>query len=361
MQRQDPDQAAQSGSRASEQLRDLEREMQGSRPDERRRALGDLQLESRQLADEQRRLANEASRTTKGQTGDDARRRLAAEQERLADRTERMQDTVKRLSRGGQGESDERKATEDVARELEQQNVSARMRQAAEGLRQGGARGGEQEEVAKTLDRVAEQLSAATGTQDADARRQSDQLARTQELRDKLQSIDRNVEQLQRDGQQGQNQQGQKQQAQSQQRQSQSGQSQQGEGQQSGSTGGQGGRIEQLQREVNEQMREAERLADALRRENPGLDAANPDSSWWRSFSAPGTEAFKQDFARWESLKKNLLLALEDVETKAAGELRARENEQRLNAGGHDTVSDAYRDLVEKYYRSLAAPRRPHQ
>jgi hypothetical protein len=104
-------------------------------------------------------------------------------------------------------------------------------------------------------------------------------------------------------------------------------------------------------------MRQAERLANELRRET-GM-AGNPDAEWWRSFSAPGTEAFKQDYSRWESLKNNLLIALEDVETKVSGELRARENNQRLNAGGHETVSEAYRDLVDKYYRSLAAPRRP--
>ena len=39
-------------------------------------------------------------------------------------------------------------------------------------------------------------------------------------------------------------------------------------------------------------------------------------------------------------------------------ELRARENKERLNAGGHDAVSEAYRELVDKYYRSLATPRR---
>ena len=28
-------------------------------------------------------------------------------------------------------------------------------------------------------------------------------------------------------------------------------------------------------------------------------------------------------------------------------------------AGGHEGVSDTYRDLVDKYYRSLATPRKP--
>ena len=81
---------ARAARRPAKQLRGLEQQMQGARPDERRRAMGDLQLEARQLADAERRLGNEASRTAPGAAGEDARRRLAAEQERLADRTERL-------------------------------------------------------------------------------------------------------------------------------------------------------------------------------------------------------------------------------------------------------------------------------
>ena len=86
LKRQDAQQASERGDRALQQLRSLEQQLQGARPDERRRALGDLQVEARQLADAERRLGNEAGRTTPGQAGEDARRRLAAEQERLADR-----------------------------------------------------------------------------------------------------------------------------------------------------------------------------------------------------------------------------------------------------------------------------------
>ena len=63
---QDPQQASARGAKAGEQLRGLEQQMQGARPEERRRAMGDLQLEARQLADAERRLGNEASRTAAG-------------------------------------------------------------------------------------------------------------------------------------------------------------------------------------------------------------------------------------------------------------------------------------------------------
>ncbi len=371
MRQQDGQQASQSGNRAAERLRDLEQQMQTSRPDERRRALGDLQMETRQLADQQRRLAGEAGRTAQGQAGDDARRRLAGEQDRLAERAERLEDQVQRLSRGGQGDSDERRATEEAARELARQNVSDRMRESAEGMRQGSPADAEQQEVARALDRIAEQLSAASGAQSADARRASERLGRTQELRDRMQQLDRSIAQLQRESESQQNGQSQAERQDPQQtpgaQGAQEAQGAQGapnaqgaqgaQGQGGGATGGAGGRLEQLQREVNEQMREAERLAEAIGRETPGLQGPDTDASWWRSFSAPGTEAFKQDFSRWESLKANVLVALEDVETKLSGELRAQENKERLNVGGHEAVSDAYRDLVDKYYRSLAAPR----
>ena len=79
------------------------------------------------------------------------------------------------------------------------------------------------------------------------------------------------------------------------------------------------------------------------------------------SVSAPGTEAFKQDFARWESLKQSLLVALEKVERSLTDELRQQESRDRLNAGASDAVPDDYRRLVDKYYRSLATPRRPER
>ena len=88
-------------------------------------------------------------------------------------------------------------------------------------------------------------------------------------------------------------------------------------------------------------MREAQRIAGELRQQNPDMrnSPATPED-WYPSLSAPGTEAFKQDFSKWESLKKNLLMALERTESRLASQLRERENRERLNAGGHEGVSD---------------------
>jgi hypothetical protein len=75
--------------------------------------------------------------------------------------------------------------------------------------------------------------------------------------------------------------------------------------------------------------------------------------------AASGTESFKQDFSKWEPLKQNMLLALERVETRLSGQLREREARERLNAGGYQGVSDEYREMVDRYYQSLASPRKP--
>ena len=152
-------------------------------------------------------------------------------------------------------------------------------------------------------------------------------MARTQELRDRLTKLQRTMDALARAGASP-------------------------EEQPQGTPGG-------LQRDADNQLRDAQKLADEVQRENPQMPRGTTPEQWSRSVSAPGTEAFKQDFANWESLKKNLLVALDRTESQLSDQLRARENRERLNAGRHDAVSETYRELVDRYYQALAAPRKP--
>lgn len=383
LRRQDPQQASARGAKAGDGLRGLEQRMQGARPEERRRALGDLQLEARQLADAERRLGNEASRTASGAAGDDARRRLAGEQERLADRTERLGESVRKLASAGD-DATERQAMSEAGREIDNQKLAGRMRESAQAMRQG--QGAEQkaaagtDELARALDRVAERLGSADGARDAEASRLSDQLARTQELRDRLNRLQRSMDDLAKSAEsqpgappgpspaQDQNAEGGQRGQQGPQSQGQSGSGQAGAQGQNGATGQQGaaeggrGSLSRLQRDVDNQLRDAQRLAEDMQRENPEMqNGGTTPEQWTRSASAPGTEAFKQDFAKWESLKKHLMVALEKTESQLSDQLRARETRERLNAGRHDAVADNYRALVDRYYQSLAAPRRPNR
>jgi hypothetical protein len=356
LRRQDPQQASARGSQAAEQMRGLEQQMQGARPEERKRAMGDLQLEAQQIADAERRLGNEASRTTPGAAGEDARRRLAAEQERLAERTQRLSEAARQLAQSGSGE--ERQSMTEAGREIEKQRLAERMRESAQTMREDGA--GQKgaagaEEIARAMDQVAERIGGATGNRDGDTAKLSEQLSQTQELRDRLSRLQRSMEELKQAGATG-----------SQGSQPGTDVKQPGADGKEGASGQQGtnaggrGSVERLQREVDNQMREAQQLAEELGRENRAMEkGGTTPEQWQRSVSAPGTEAFKQDFAKWESLKKNLLVALEQTESKLAEQLRARETRERLNAGRHDAVADSYRELVDRYYQSLAAPRRP--
>ena len=152
----------------------------------------------------------------------------------------------------------------------------------------------------------------------------SDQLGRAQELRDRLDKVQRSMEQLAQ-----------------------------------GSPGAQGSPSnEALKHDLEQQLQDAQALSQQMARDLPGFEkgGATPEQ-WQRSVSSPGTEAFKQDFAKWESLKKNLQVALERTESQLSEQLRVRETRERLNAGRHDAVSDTYRALVDRYYQSLAVPR----
>ena len=381
LQQQDPGKASQSAGRALERMRRAEEALRGSTADDLQRRLGDLQLEARQLADAERRLAGEMQRIGAGGESGGRGRQVAAEQERLAARADRLGQQLRDLSRQARG-NDGRAALDQAGRELESGKVADRMREAARTLTDrpaeangsaGATRPGTRTpspgtqpgtktadaasaaaigtEAARTLDRVAERLDAGRSGDPGAAGRLSDTLSRAKALREQLAGVERSLEQL---NARGENARGGR---------DQNGQPRQPQGGQAGERGGgnaaPNAEVARLQRQVAEQMREARAQVENLGRAAPDMRGPSTPEDWQPSVSAPGTEAFKQDFARWESLKQNLLLALEKVERSMSDELRQQETKDRLNAGASDAVPDDYRRLVEKYYRSLATPRRP--
>jgi hypothetical protein len=378
LRRDDPAQASTRSSQAAEQLRDLSRQMERARPEERRRAMGDLQFETRQLAEAERRLAAEAEKLAPGSGTEDARRRLASEQQRLADRAERLKETARELGAqaatpGQSADADARQAAGQAARDLDRERVAERMRANADAMRQSentASQGDPSRELARTLDRIAGQLGQGAGTADRETERLSEQLARAGDLRDQLGEIQRTIEALEREARQGQ--QGGAQGADANGQQPQQGQPAQ-QGQPSSGAGSQGqegspsdqaggtsrSRLSHLQREAADRLREAQRLTGELQQQSPDMrGGVTTPENWYPSLSAPGTEAFKQDFSKWESLKKGLLSALERTETKLSSQLRERESRTRLNAGGYQGVASDYQEMVDRYYQSLATPRK---
>jgi hypothetical protein len=382
LRRQDPRQASARSSRALERLRSLERQLQGAQPDERRRALGDLQLEARQLAERQRELADEAAAGGRASGADDVRRRIAGDQDRLADRLKRLEEQVKGVAGSAEtAEPQARQAVGDAARQIEQDRLETRMRESANALRAAGkdpagaegaaaraASTGRQ--LARSMDRVADRLGEASGSKNADDRRLSDQLARTRELKEDMNELQRRIQRLGRDVQAG------KPSPAEGSRNSANGQAAQGgpsdpaggarTGPEAGNTpqSGQPGagegatrELQQLQQQYAERMREADRLRQELGgTRHAGRQGTTPEGQDMVA-SAPGTEAFKQDFSRWELLHKDVTLGLERLEASLSQALLERAARDRLKAGAADRAPDEYERAVDAYFRSLSAPK----
>jgi hypothetical protein len=344
LRRDDPNAAAESGERAAEQLRRIEQRMRGGSAEAKQRAASDVQVEAQQIAQEQRRIAAEAERLAagSGSAAAEARRRLADDKNRLAGRVDELERAARQLSQS-EGSRKTGSALGEAARDLERDRVADRMRDTAKQMRDpagtpNGALGQTEREIARALERVADKLDDTGGS--AEARQLASQLDQTRAIRDRLQRL----EQQMRDA----------------------------EGRERGAAGGargeagtgQGGGRGQAQgasevrRLQEEYRRELERARQALGQLNgqpqSGGGGSTPEQQEF-SRSAPGTEAFKQDRSGWESLRKNLDLALEKYEAAASERLARRNLEDRFSAGGSERVPEGYRRHIAKYFESLAA------
>ena len=112
-----------------------------------------------------------------------------------------------------------------------------------------------------------------------------------------------------------------------------------------------------MQQQYAERVREADRLRQELGgARQAGRQGTTPEGQEMVG-SAPGTEAFKQDFSRWELLHKDVTLGLERLEASLSQALLERAARDRLKAGGADRAPDEYERAVDAYFRSLAAPK----
>ncbi|HEX7086702.1 MAG TPA: hypothetical protein VF198_10085 [Vicinamibacterales bacterium] len=347
LRREAPDAARERSARALDRLQAVERGMRSQGPDEQRRAAGDAQLEARQLADRQRQLAEE---TAGAGANEDARRRLAGEQQRLAERAEALRERVRRLAEAaGGGEAKDRLA--EAAKRAESERIGERMREAAEQIRQGNPKAGDaQRELARALDRLADSVSGTPGGGDRESQQLAEDLSRTRELRERLEELQRQMKELgrqadaQQEGRDGRT------------------RGRDARGRAEGESAQAGGspeerlrRLNELQREYLETLQESGALRDRLAQASPGTGrAASTPVDQQMVTSAPGTEAFKQDFSRWERLHREITLGLERVEATLAQRAVERAARERLRSGEIARVPDGYQSSVDRYYRALA-------
>ena len=370
LRRQDTRHARVRGEGALEAMRRLEQRLRGESERGWSVALAELQLEAQQLADAQRRVADETGQVDADNRSRESRFRLADEKDDLADRVDTLNRALEHRT-GDRRTVDPADVEVRAARdELEREGVGQRMREGADSLRRSVAQssptGTERDEnglaalmdeetaLADVLARVAAQLRRAIG-QDEAAQQMAAQVEAARELRQSLEQLQQEL-----DGRQPQQtQQGAAQSASAGADPQESEAGRPSSEAQGGSSGG--GALAGLRRAYLGRLEQSRELLDALRRQSPELDRdleqwAQP----WQSVSAPGTEAFKQDFANWDSLRHNLENALHQFEAEWSQELAAGEIRDRLSAGPEEPLPERYRRLVDQYYRALAtAPESP--
>ena len=128
---------------------------------------------------------------------------------------------------------------------------------------------------------------------------------------------------------------------------------------------GPGGRGEELARLREQAARELDRtreLLDQLRRQDPAFASGGPGFTFEGAgmvFSSPGTEAFKQDFARWQALSAEATRALDRAESSLAKRLNDTDSASRLAAGIDDKPPAAYQQQVDRYFKALGNRRQP--
>lgn len=340
LRRQDPQSASDRGSRAAERLRGAEEQAAGGSG--QTSSAGELQLEARQLAEAQRRVERQQAAAGGSETAD--RQALAEEQGRLADRAQRLERAARELSGRG-ADQRQRQAAAQASRALQRERVAERMRENAEALRGAersragsnaptpqegastGAAGSPRPaktpaqtpggELSSALERVARGLGAAT---DAETQRIAEELARNRAARERLEEMARRLERAQRDGN------------------------------------------AEAQGDLRRELQRAEQMLRQLQqagRPDSGTGETTPEQHEW-STSAPGLESFKQDFARWEQLKRNLSLALEQRDLALARKLRGGTDPNGVNAGSVEGLPEEYRARVARYFEALArAGKRP--
>jgi ElaB/YqjD/DUF883 family membrane-anchored ribosome-binding protein len=185
----------------------------------------------------------------------------------------------------------------------------------------------EQEEVARALDRLADRIGQAVNPSDQASRQMTEQLARTQDIREQIESLTRELEQLSQ----------------------QTGQRNPAD-------------AARLRDDYNRRLQEARELLGQVGPDNPELKNGGIGFTFEGQgmvMSAPGTEPFKQDFAKWEQLRKQVTLALDRAQSELSRKLQARDTRDRLAAGADDEPPAAYQQQVDDYFKSLAGKKKP--
>ena len=350
LRREDLSGASERGRQALGRLRALEQELRYLNPEERQRAVAEIQSEARDLADAQTLIAREVDQLEVGQASHDTRSRLAEEQAQMANRVDNLHEATGALARRLDNDLEGRGTLEEVADMFEGERLAPRLRESADTLRSAfGMSDGISEDERRSLTesedalrdslvQVAERLELVSGGLSDEARRRAEDLDQTRALRERLGELERQIEALARLGEVGE---------------LASSPINVKPNVEDESDG-----LARLGEAYERELRRAVDLLGELRRENPSLASRVNGLSGQYARAAPGTEGFKQDFTRWDELRQDVAEALERLEVGQSGLLSAEELRGRLSSGADESVPETYRALVEAYYEALAVAER---
>ena len=68
---------------------------------------------------------------------------------------------------------------------------------------------------------------------------------------------------------------------------------------------------------------------------------------------------FKQDFAKWEEMRRQATQVLDSVETALSKKIQAKQAHDRLAAGADDKAPAGYQQQVDDYFKAIAGKKRP--
>ena len=351
------------GSSALESLEEARRTLERGNSSRLDREAAAAAERAERLAEQQRRLAAETARL--GEDDAAGRQRIAREKERMANEVGQLEEQLDRAAR------DARRDHPDASRRLQRAVTELRDRRVREkidysrrllGNPSEGARQFE-EGITDNLAELSDSVSAAAGSiGEPEGRSAERAVERARALSRGVESLAERMRAAQGRQQGEEGQQGQRAQQGQQGENEEPGQQAQGEnGQPAGADGGQaspngmaGGRegsARQYARELRQRRVDAEQLRRDLARQ--GLDVSDLDRIITGMRDLERSAAFGDDAAAIGRLRDEVAEGLKDFEFGLRRELRGPD-EDRPRLGRQDEVPPEYRELVEKYYESLA-------
>jgi hypothetical protein len=125
---------------------------------------------------------------------------------------------------------------------------------------------------------------------------------------------------------------------------------------------GRGEELDRLRQQAGREFQRTRELIDELRRQDPSFASGGTGFTFEGAgmvFSSPGTEAFKQDFTKWQALSAEATRALDRAESSLAKGLQQEDSAGRLATGIDDKAPAAYQQQVDRYFKALGSRKQP--